>query len=188
MLAKAIFMLAGANPICPGTNSIFHPPFSKRFQQPAQRVAGFAIFTYKTNRRMHKNNNTLPALQPQQIFRIISFEYIDSISITNGEAFRQKLLQQFAAQMPRDLESLQMAWLRADATALKAAAHHLKTTVSFMGFYEPLRPSLDFLQHLETIHLQDEWLKTELQKVLEVCGEALAEVSHYLEKTALISK
>ncbi|WP_291910625.1 hybrid sensor histidine kinase/response regulator [Chitinophaga sp. CB10] len=79
--------------------------------------------------------------------QLINMQYLQELSNGNS-GFEQTMLQQFIAQIPEDLGQLKQAIHDSDLPGIRAAAHHLKTTVSFIGLEAHLYPFLEPLEHV----------------------------------------
>lgn len=104
-------------------------------------------------------------------FKVIDLDYMREIS--NGDATYEKLVtEQFLHLMPRELEALSAAAAKHDLGEIRRIAHGIKTTISIMG----LNPLLDEpLDSLESASVDTKSIAGPLERVLNICKEALGE-------------
>ena len=66
------------------------------------------------------------------LFKNIDLAYLHELSGEN-KTFEKNILEQFIIQAPEELAALENAYNNEDWKLLKAKAHNLKTTISFLG-------------------------------------------------------
>jgi CheY-like chemotaxis protein len=109
---------------------------------------------------------------------IINLSYLKEISMGDPE-FEQTIIQQFILQVPEELKGLEEAISSGDAKGVKAVAHTMKSSVSYLGVNTRLYPAL---HRLETgaIHAARVEMERDFAEVRTVCMQAIEEAKQLL--------
>lgn len=119
----------------------------------------------------HENGNA-----PQQL---INMHYLHDLSKGNLH-FEKTMLEQFIAQLPEELSLLKKAVVAEDITAIRANAHNLKTTVSFIGLEAHLYPILEPLEKLQENNYHPNVVAGQFNALKQLCIQAVQEAINIL--------
>lgn len=119
----------------------------------------------------HENGNA-----PQQL---INMHYLHDLSKGNLH-FEKTMLEQFIAQLPEELSLLKKAVVAEDITAIRANAHNLKTTVSFIGLEAHLYPILEPLEKLQENNYHPNVVAGQFNTLKQLCIQAVQEAINIL--------
>ncbi|MGO4291477.1 ATP-binding protein [Chitinophaga sp. RAB17] len=119
----------------------------------------------------HENGNA-----PQQL---INMHYLHDLSKGNLH-FEKTMLEQFIAQLPEELSLLKKAVVAEDISAIRANAHNLKTTVSFIGLEAHLYPILEPLEKLQENNYHPNAVAGQFNTLKQLCIQAVQEAINIL--------
>ncbi|MCW3465628.1 response regulator [Chitinophaga nivalis] len=111
--------------------------------------------------------------------QLISMQYLHELS-KGDESFEKAMLTQFVAQLPEDLSLLKKAVQTANIAMIRATAHNLKTTVSFIGLETHLYPVLDKLEGIPENDFHQEAAIEQFNTLKQLCLQAIQEAIHLL--------
>jgi signal transduction histidine kinase/DNA-binding response OmpR family regulator len=110
---------------------------------------------------------------------VIDLDYLNELS-KGDKNFETEMIRQFIIQVPEEIKSLELFIQQKDFTAVKSAAHGLKSSVSFVGLSAKLQP---VLEHIEKHASSGNGLK-EIQQNFEqlqtICEQAIEEAKSLL--------
>jgi signal transduction histidine kinase/DNA-binding response OmpR family regulator len=118
----------------------------------------------------HENGNS------QQL---INMHYLHDLSKGNL-SFEKTMLEQFIAQLPEELSLLKKAVVAEDIAAIRANAHNLKTTVSFIGLEAHLYPILEPLEKLQENNYHPNVVAGQFNTLKQLCIQAVQEAINIL--------
>ncbi|MGF6848585.1 signal transduction histidine kinase/CheY-like chemotaxis protein/HPt (histidine-containing phosphotransfer) domain-containing protein [Chitinophaga sp. W3I9] len=110
---------------------------------------------------------------------LINLNYLHDLSKGNTE-FEKTMLEQFIAQLPEELSLLKQAVIAEDIAAIRATAHNLKTTVSFIGLQDHLYPILEPLEKLQENNYHPGTVASQFNTLKHLCIQAVQEAIHIL--------
>ena len=110
---------------------------------------------------------------------LISLHYLHNLSKGNTQ-FEKTMLEQFITQLPEELSLLKQAIASEDIAAIRATAHSLKTTVSFIGLEEHLYPILDQLEKQEENNYHPHVTAAQFNTLKQLCIQAVQEAINLL--------
>jgi signal transduction histidine kinase/DNA-binding response OmpR family regulator len=111
--------------------------------------------------------------------QLINMHYLHDLSKGNL-SFEKTMLEQFIAQLPEELSLLKKAVLAEDITAIRANAHNLKTTVSFIGLEAHLYPILEPLEKLQENNYHPNVVAGQFNTLKQLCIQAVQEAINIL--------
>ncbi|HVI47946.1 MAG TPA: response regulator [Chitinophaga sp.] len=103
---------------------------------------------------------------------LINMQYLQQLS-KGDRAFEKTMLEQFVSQLPEDLSQLKHAIDQNDVASIRATAHNLKTTVSFIGLETHLYPLLDQLEQTDEQHYNTSNVKEMFKSLKIQCLQAI---------------
>jgi signal transduction histidine kinase/HPt (histidine-containing phosphotransfer) domain-containing protein len=109
---------------------------------------------------------------------VINLSYLREISMGDPE-FEQTIIQQFIIQVPEELKDLEEAIGAGDAKGVKAVAHTMKSSVSYLGVNTRLFPALHRLE-TRAINADRIELEQDFEEVRTVCMQAIEEAKQLL--------
>ena len=126
----------------------------------------------------------LPAASLQSSYEngaqyLINLHYLHNLSQGNTQ-FEKTMLEQFVAQLPEELSLLKQAIATENIAAIRATAHSLKTTVSFIGLEEHLYPILDQLEKVEETTYHPTIIAGQFNTLKQLCIQAVQEAINIL--------
>jgi len=125
----------------------------------------------------------LPAVHHQPgengVHHLINLHYLHELSKGNTQ-FEKTMLEQFIAQLPEELSLLKQAVVTEDIAAIRATAHNLKTTVSFIGLQDHLYPVLEPLEKLQENSYHSGMVTNQFNTLKQLCIQAVQEAIHIL--------
>ncbi|MGC4037416.1 MAG: ATP-binding protein [Chitinophagaceae bacterium] len=105
---------------------------------------------------------------------VIDLDYLNELSKGNKN-FETEMLRQFIVQVPDEIHSLQLSINNKDYTAVKSAAHGLKSSVSFVGLSARLQPVLEQIEKNASSADDLNELKQNFEKLQQICRSAVEE-------------
>jgi signal transduction histidine kinase/CheY-like chemotaxis protein len=116
----------------------------------------------------------------------IDLAYLRDISGGN-EVFEKNILKQFLLQAPEEIHELDHAFNEKNWKQVKAKAHTLKSTTSFLGLQSLLAKDLQQLEQTDALTINSPQMRDSLQKVMRVCNEAIREAKEMLTNSEVTS-
>jgi len=113
------------------------------------------------------------------IQQLINLDYLHDLSKGNT-SFERTMLEQFIAQLPEELSLLKKAVAAEDIPAIRANAHNLKTTVSFIGLEAHLYPILEPLEKLQDNNYHPHVVAGQFNTLKQLCIQAVQEAINIL--------
>lgn len=111
--------------------------------------------------------------------QLLNMHYLHDLS--NGNLnFERTMLEQFIAQLPEELSLLKKAVVAEDIPAIRANAHNLKTTVSFIGLETHLYPILEPLEKLQENNYHPQVVAGQFNTLKHLCIQAVQEAINIL--------
>lgn len=111
--------------------------------------------------------------------QLINMHYLHDLSKGNLN-FEKTMLEQFIAQLPEELSLLKKAVVAEDIAAIRANAHNLKTTVSFIGLEAHLYPILEPLEKLQENNYHPNVVAGQFNTLKQLCIQAVQEAINIL--------
>lgn len=111
--------------------------------------------------------------------QLINLHYLHDLSKGNLN-FEKTMLEQFIAQLPEELSLLKKAVVAEDIAAIRANAHNLKTTVSFIGLEGHLYPILEPLEKLQENNYHPNVVAGQFNTLKQLCIQAVQEAINIL--------
>lgn len=111
--------------------------------------------------------------------QLINLHYLHDLSKGNLN-FEKTMLEQFIAQLPEELSLLKKAVVAEDIAAIRANAHNLKTTVSFIGLEAHLYPILEPLEKLQENNYHPNVVAGQFNTLKQLCIQAVQEAINIL--------
>ncbi|MBS0029638.1 response regulator [Chitinophaga sp. 22321] len=111
--------------------------------------------------------------------QLINLAYLHDLSKGNT-SFERTMLEQFIAQLPEELSLLKKAVAAEDIPAIRANAHNLKTTVSFIGLEAHLYPILEPLEKLQDNNYHPQVVAGQFNTLKQLCIQAVQEAINIL--------
>ena len=111
--------------------------------------------------------------------QLINMHYLHDLSKGNL-SFEKTMLEQFIAQLPEELSQLKKAVVAEDIMAIRANAHNLKTTVSFIGLEAHLYPILEPLEKLQENNYHPNVVAGQFNTLKQLCIQAVQEAINIL--------
>ncbi|MEC5144609.1 ATP-binding protein [Chitinophaga sp. 212800010-3] len=112
-------------------------------------------------------------------FHLLNMNYLHGLSNGNS-SFEKTMLEQFIAQLPEELSVLKQAVVAEDIAAIRASAHNLKTTVSFIGLENNLYPILEPLEKLQENNYHPNQVANQFNTLKQLCIQAVQEAINIL--------
>jgi HPt (histidine-containing phosphotransfer) domain-containing protein len=88
--------------------------------------------------------------------------------------FEQTIIQQFIIQIPEELQQMEEA-IAAKSADVKALAHGMKSSVSYLGLHQRLHPVLHRIETGSTNGVTSDTLQQDFEEVRSVCLQAVEE-------------
>lgn len=110
---------------------------------------------------------------------IIDLQYLKEISGSNPE-FEKEMLQQFITQVPDELKALKEAIDQKNFSLIKAAAHGMITSISFMGLQQKLEPLLRSMEAKAASEQDLHSIEHTYTHLKFICDKAIGEANHLL--------
>jgi CheY-like chemotaxis protein len=104
---------------------------------------------------------------------VIDLAYLREISMGDRE-FEQTIIQQFIIQLPEELAQMKEA-IAAKSPAIKAIAHGMKSSVSYLGLHQRLHPVLHRMETDGANGSSSSTLHEDFEEVRAVCLQAIEE-------------
>ncbi len=114
--------------------------------------------------------------------KIVNLSYLKEIAM-GDEDFEQTIIQQFIVQVPEELKGLENAINGGQATAIKAVAHGMKSSVSYLGLNDRLHPVLHRIETGTYTSESGTDLQKDFEEVQSVCLQAIAEAKSLVHIT-----
>ncbi|PSL43362.1 signal transduction histidine kinase [Chitinophaga niastensis] len=111
--------------------------------------------------------------------QLINMQYLHDLS-KGDSAFEKNMLEQFITQLPEELSLLKKAVVAEDIAAIRATAHNLKTTVSFIGLEAHLYPILEQLEQLQENNYHPHLVAEIFMTLKQLCLQAIQEAINIL--------
>ncbi|TWF42618.1 signal transduction histidine kinase [Chitinophaga polysaccharea] len=111
--------------------------------------------------------------------QLINMHYLHDLSKGNT-SFEKNMLEQFIAQLPEELSLLKKAVMAEDIPAIRASAHNLKTTVSFIGLEDHLYPILEPLEKVQENNYHAAVVAGQFNTLKHLCIQAVQEAINIL--------
>ncbi|NLR58014.1 response regulator [Chitinophaga polysaccharea] len=111
--------------------------------------------------------------------QLINMHYLHDLSKGNT-SFEKNMLEQFIAQLPEELSLLKKAVAAEDIAAIRASAHNLKTTVSFIGLEDHLYPILEPLEKVQENNYHAAVVAGQFNTLKHLCIQAVQEAINIL--------
>ena len=111
--------------------------------------------------------------------QLINMHYLHDLSKGNT-SFEKNMLEQFIAQLPEELSLLKKAVVAEDIPAIRASAHNLKTTVSFIGLEDHLYPILEPLEKVQENNYHAAVVAGQFNTLKHLCIQAVQEAINIL--------
>jgi YesN/AraC family two-component response regulator len=111
----------------------------------------------------------------------IDLKYLRDLS-AGKSAFVEKMIEQFLRQGKEDLVALEDSFDKGDYTSVKAIAHNLKTSVSFVGLTPKLDLPLSYIEDRVLMEEDGKFMVIAISTVKAICDKALEEAKEYLEE------
>lgn len=97
-----------------------------------------------TEQQVIAEKNELPIGEKSE-FRMIQLDYLRELSRGNSE-FEKEITEEFLVQVPQQITELKTSIQENNYEAIRAQAHNLKTSVSFLGLHPRLFPCIDAIE------------------------------------------
>ncbi|NLR77639.1 hybrid sensor histidine kinase/response regulator [Chitinophaga eiseniae] len=111
--------------------------------------------------------------------QLINMHYLHDLSKGNT-SFEKNMLEQFITQLPEELSLLKKAVVAEDIAAIRASAHNLKTTVSFIGLEDHLYPILEPLEKVQENNYHAAVVAGQFNTLKQLCIQAVQEAINIL--------
>jgi PAS domain S-box-containing protein len=154
-----------------GMNDYIGKPFSQE-ELYAKLCANLPEQQHNYETPIKENGKEASALNPHQI----NLESLKEFSGGSKE-FEKELIELFMAQVPREIEELEKAFVEEDTFQIKSVSHKLKSSMAVMGLYS-LNEHLSFIE--DNASITDN--KNESSKKLEIVKKILAENYDFLKQ------
>jgi len=129
--------------------------------------------------RHYTYQSTLQNSQPIHPMQVIDLKYLWELS-AGKTSFVQKMITQFLSQANKDLAALENSFDKGDYSSVKATAHNLKTSVSFVGLTAKLDLPLSYIEDRVLTEQDGKFIVIAISTVKAVCDQALEEAKAYL--------
>ena len=113
---------------------------------------------------------------------VVNLSYLKDLSMGDA-AFEQTIIEQFIIQVPEELKALQDAIFKKDMLQIKAVAHGMKSSVSYLGLNERLHPILHRIESGAASNEQDSHFKEDFDEIKAVCEQAIVEAKSLVTHT-----
>jgi signal transduction histidine kinase/DNA-binding response OmpR family regulator len=124
----------------------------------------------------HAQHNSENASDNSQL----NLDYLHQLS-GNDKEFEKQILQQFALQIPEELNHLHQSIEENNFDAIRRTAHSMKSTVGYVGLAGQLHPALERMER-NAENEKNEMMKQDFQYVKESCEATLFEVQKHLQQ------
>ena len=132
------------------------------------------------NNLLYKNGIPKPAdTAAGDGYQVLNLDYLKELS-GGDTTFERNMIEQFAQQMPEELNQMATCLNQNDAGSLVVVAHNMKTTVSFMGLHEKLSGPLDFIESNALLTGITPAIREKVSQVEQVCLQALHDTEKWL--------
>ncbi|MEO6883921.1 MAG: response regulator [Bacteroidia bacterium] len=126
------------------------------------------------------NNEAIPKINKRKPAELVDLSYL--LELTKGKkSFILEMIHIFLEQNPIDLQVIEKAIAKSDLETVKAIAHKMKTSISFIGLTDKIGSDLDLMEHQENGITLD-LIKKHFDNVKAVCEKAQAELIIYKNK------
>ncbi len=105
--------------------------------------------------------------------QLVDLTYLHEISMGDRE-FEQTIIQQFIIQVPEELQQMEEA-IAAKSADVKALAHGMKSSVSYLGLHHRLHPVLHRIETGSLNGAASDTLQQDFEEVRSVCLRAVEE-------------
>ncbi len=129
--------------------------------------------------RHYTNHPTLTASQVAHPMQVIDLKYLWELS-AGKSSFVEKMISQFLSQANKDLVTLENSFGKGDFLSVKATAHNLKTSVSFVGLTAKLDLPLSYIEDRVLTEKDGKFIVIAISTVKAICDQALEEAKAYL--------
>jgi len=147
--------------------------------KPLEETELFNLIVYYTNQ------SSLQASQPAHPMQVIDLKYLWELS-AGKSSFVQKMITQFLSQANKDLAALENSFGKGDYSLVKATAHNLKTSVSFVGLTAKLDLPLSYIEDRVLTEQDGKFIVIAISTVKAICDQALEEARAYLAEYAVL--
>ena len=116
---------------------------------------------------------THPVQKEEALTQFVDLTYLREISMGDRE-FEQTIIQQFIMQVPGELQQMEEA-IAAKSPQVKAIAHGMKSTVSYLGLHHRLHPVLQRIETEGANGGSSPTVEEDFEEVRWVCLQAIEE-------------
>ena len=111
---------------------------------------------------------------------VIDLDYLRELSKGN-KSFESDMIQQFIVQVPEEISVLEISIEKKNYEAIRAAAHGLKSSVSFVGLSPKLQPLLEQIEkHSSAENGNMQAIRQNFELLQNICSEAIKEAKSLL--------
>jgi CheY-like chemotaxis protein len=120
-------------------------------------------------------------------FKTINLKYLREIA-ADKPVFIRKMITQFLQQGKEDMEALELNFEKRDYPSVKAVAHNLKTSVSFVGLTAKLDLPLSYIEDRVLTEEDGKFMVIAISTVKTICEQALEEAKTYLQTQSITAE
>jgi HPt (histidine-containing phosphotransfer) domain-containing protein len=110
--------------------------------------------------------------------KVYNLDYLHELSHGNEE-FVKEMIRIFLAEMPEEIQNLENSIKEKNYTAIRHAAHKLKSTIPFVGLNFVIGKEVFEIEDLASKQLDLEKIELLFVKIKEMCNKAAEELKDY---------